>query len=121
MVPVGQRKSREAPANPAAKPEDTVEKSADKTGGDVAEEKKNKEPEEHKEEKKEHTEEKPVPAVEAKKVTENEFQVRDVCVSVCVIYSWNPFLISYFLPAGKDKPTDFSFGQNQRFLQLQCK
>ncbi|KAM8772633.1 protein GPR108 [Acanthopagrus schlegelii] len=77
-LPKGQRKSREAPANPAAKPEDTVDKSADKTGSEVAEEKKNTEPEEHKEEKEEHTEEKPVPAVEAKKVTENEFQLEKI-------------------------------------------
>lgn len=69
-------------AIPAAKPEDKVDKSANKPDGDVAADKKDKQPEEHKEEKEEQKEEKPVPTVEAKKVT--EFQVkRCLCVCLC--------------------------------------
>lgn len=69
-------------AIPAVKPEDKVDKSADKPDGEVAADKKNKQPEEHKEEKEEQKEEKPVPTVEAKKVT--EFQVkRCLCVCLC--------------------------------------
>lgn len=68
-------------AIPAAKPEDKVDKSANKPDGDVAADKKDKQPEEHKEEKEEQKEEKPVPTVEAKKVT--EFQVKR-CLCVCL-------------------------------------
>uniref|UniRef100_A0A671TGY8 G protein-coupled receptor 108 n=1 Tax=Sparus aurata TaxID=8175 RepID=A0A671TGY8_SPAAU len=62
-------------AIPAAKPEDKVDKSANKPDSDVAADKKDKQPEEHKEEKEEQKEEKPVPTVEAKKVTEFQFQM----------------------------------------------
>lgn len=61
-------------AIPAAKPEDKVDKSASKPDSDVAADKKDKQPEEHKEEKEEQKEEKPVPTVEAKKVTEFQLE-----------------------------------------------
>lgn len=98
LFPVGQRKTRDAPDDSHVQPDankssDKDNKKADKTNNESIQDKIDTKPVDQKKE--DQTEEKPNPAEEAKKVEEKEFQVRDVCVyvCVCVICSWNQFLI----------------------------
>lgn len=87
---VGQTKVRDA-AGPAVGPQNkqldsgdsNAQKQNDKSDPNSGDQKKNQ------------TEEKPTHAAEAKKVEQNEFNVRVVCVYVSVIYSWKRFLNSF--------------------------
>lgn len=83
LFPAGQRKTRDV-SNPAVKPEgNNVDKNADKSN-DKVNDNKNESGNQNKEDQ---TEGSPVPAVEDNKVMGNEFQVRVVCLSVCMICS----------------------------------
>lgn len=87
MFPVGQRKTRDAPAilpveKDVAKSSDNGDKKADKTNDELDQHKMDDKPVDQKKE--DQTEGKSKPAEEVKKVEEAEFQVRDVCVHICV-------------------------------------
>lgn len=78
LFPVDQRKTRDTAA---VKPSGNGDKSAEEANK-LKENKNDKKPEEQKS--KEQAKEEPAPAVEAKKAEENIFDVRVVCVSVCL-------------------------------------
>lgn len=116
MFPVGQRKTREAPDNPADKP--NVDKSsdngnikADKTVDELGQKKMVDKPVDQK---KDQAEEKPKPTEEAKKAEEIEFQVRQclcVCLCLCDLFMKSVSNL-YLLLAEEDQPDDFGFGQS---------
>lgn len=123
LFPVGQRKARDvadsADKPKGNKPSDSGDKNAKDTSDQLDENKKDNKPGDQKKE--DQTAEKPVPAVEPKKVEEHEFHVR-VCLCVCL---YDLFMKSisnfYLLLAEEHQATDFSFGQSWWLLQLQCK